>query len=406
MTILDGYSPRWVEIDIDAIRHNLQEVRQWVGPDVKIMAVVKADAYGCGAPVVSRALVEQGVEWLAVTTIDEGIELRKKGIEARILVFSPLLSAQLRLAVDYELTPTVNSEATAWALAQAARDRGKLIRAHLKLETGMGRNGLFPAEAISLMERLADQPHLEIEGLYTHLAAANSPRQADFKYTMAQYEGLQQTAETLNQRGIRIPLRHVCNSAGLLAYPQLHLDMVRPGTILYGQYPSATVQKRLNLIDPWRLKAKIIQVKDYPSGRDIGYGRTFTTRRPSRIAVLPVGYVDGYTIEPVLKPQGVKDLIKVLAKDVLSYLGVTRAARQVKVEGKRVPVIGKVAMQSCMIDVTGQPGIEVGAVVEMSARRTTINRQLPKVYLKAGLPYLIATPDGKEQQLYRQLDSE
>ena len=134
--------------------------------------------------------------------------------------------------------------------------------------------------------------------------------------------------------------------------------MVRPGTILYGQYPSATVQKRLNLIDPWRLKAKIIQVKDYPSGRDIGYGRTFTTRRPSRIAVLPVGYVDGYTIEPVLKPQGVKDLIKVLAKDVLSYLGVTRAARQVKVEGKRVPVIGKVAMQSCMIDVTGQPGLK------------------------------------------------
>ncbi len=404
--ILDGFSPRWVEIDIEAIRHNLQEVRQWVGPGVKIMAVVKADAYGCGAPVVSRALVEQGVEWLAVTSIDEGIELRKKGIEARILLFSPLLDTQLKLAVDYELTPTINSEATAWALAQAARDRGKLTRAHLKVETGMGRNGLFPTDAISLMERLTEQPHLEIEGIYTHLAAAGSQRQADHKYTLTQFARLQQAAETMNQRGIRIPLRHVCNSAGLLAYPQLHLDLVRPGTILYGQYPSDNLPQRLNLKNPWQLKAKIIQVQDYPPGRDIGYSRTFTTRRPSRIAVLPVGYVDGYTVEPVLKPQGFKDLIKVLAKDILSFIGVTRAARQVKVEGRRVPVIGKVAMQSCMIDVTGQPGVKVGSVVELSARRTTINRQLPKVYLQAGMPYLVATPDGEEQQLFRQLDSE
>ena len=402
MTILDRFSPRWVEIDIDAIRHNLEEIRKLVGPGVQVMAVVKADAYGCGAPVVSRALVDQGVEWLAVTSIDEGIELRNRGIEARILMFNPLLKSQLRLAVDYDLTPTINSEDTAWSLAQIARERKKVTRVHLKVETGMGRNGIFPEQAVDLIEKLAEQSHLEVEGIYTHLAAANSKRRSDQQYTFEQFQRLQQVAETLSIQGIRIPLRHICNSAGLLAFPQMHLDLVRTGTILYGQYPSSAVPQLLNLKDPWHLKAKVVQVQDYPPGSGIGYGRTFITRRPSQIAVLPVGFVDGYTVEPVLRPRGFLDLIKVLTKDILSYLGVTLGSQKVKVEGQTAPVVGKVAMQSCMIDVTGIPGVQVGSLVELIARRTTVSRRLPKLYLEKGLPLVAAIPDGEEHPVGRQ----
>jgi alanine racemase len=401
LTILDQFSPRWVEVDLDAILHNLEEIRKVVGTSVKIMAVVKADAYGCGAAVVSRALVDQGVEWLAVTSIDEGIELRRKGIEARILVFSPLLKSQLRLAIDYDLTPTVNSQETAGFLVEAARERKKSISVHLKVETGMGRNGLFPKQAVELVEKLAGDSYLEVEGIYTHLSAAGSGHRPDQKYTLVQFNRLQQVIETLNHRGIRIPLCHVCNSAGLLAYPQMHLDMVRPGTILYGQYPSSAFSTQLNLKDPWRFKARIIQVQDYPRGSGIGYGRYFITRRPSRIGVLPVGFVDGYTLEPTLRPRGIWDLIKVVAKDILSWLGVSLGTQKVKVNGHIVSVVGKVAMQSCMIDVTGIPEIQVGSLVELTARRTTVSRRLPRLYLKKELLNLVTTPDGEEYPVGR-----
>jgi alanine racemase len=406
LTILDRYSPRWVEIDIDAILHNLQEIKRLLDPAVQIMAVVKADAYGCGAPAVSQALVEQGVTQLAVTTIDEGIELRERGIECPILVFNPLLESQVRLALDYDLTPTINSTVTAGFLIQATRERSRPTRAHVKVETGMGRNGLFPGEAVALTEKLAAEPYLKVEGIYTHLAAASSSRPKDRRFTLQQFERLLQVTKALNQKGISIPYRHACNSAALLAYPQMHLNLVRPGTLLYGQYPSPSVPQSLRLRDPWHLKARILQVQEFPRGSSIGYGRTFITRRPTRVGVLPVGYVDGFTVEPVLRPRGFIDLLKVVAKNILSCFGVAMGSQRVRVNERYAPVIGKVAMQSCMIDVTGIPGVEPGTLVELTARRTTISRRLPRVYLKTGQPVLLATPDGQEHRLKREVSYE
>lgn len=398
---IDCFSPRWIEVDIDAILHNLKEVRRVVNPSAKIMAVVKADAYGCGAPVVSRALVGQGgVEWLAVTTLDEGIELRKNGIEARILVFNPLLENQVNIALDYELTPTINSKEAAWWLVQALRDRGQKVRAHLKVETGMGRSGLFPEDAISLVQELKQQDYLEIEGIYTHFAVSAFRGKRHQRYTQRQFERLLKVIKSLESKGIQIPLRHVCNSAGILAYPHMHLSMVRPGTILYGQYPSSsTTFTKLTLQDPWRFKARILQVQNYPRGSSIGYGRTFVTRRSSRIAVLPVGYADGFNLEPVLRPQSFLDLIKVIAKNILSYIGVALGATRVKVEGSFAPVVGKIAMQTCMIDVTGIPQAKVGSLVEINARRTTMSKRIPRLYIKENQPQLLRTPDGEEYSI-------
>ncbi|MDH7478412.1 MAG: alanine racemase [Syntrophomonadaceae bacterium] len=394
--MLENYTPRWVEVDLDAIKHNLNQVRRLIGPKVKVMAVVKADAYGHGAVAVARLMQAEGVEWLAVTTLDEGIELRRRGIEIPILVFAPLLGNQAGLAVDYHLTPSLHSEEAAESISRAARYRRQQAGVHLKIETGMGRTGLSPNEAAILALGIAQDPYIKLEGIYTHLAVAMSTARADQRYTEGQYRKFVQVSDYLARREVKIPLRHVCNSAATLAYPHMHLEMVRPGTLLYGQYPSPNPRLRLNLRDAWQLKARVLQVQEFPAGTSIGYGRTKVLRRRTRVAVLPVGYVDGFSLEPVPRPRGVVDLLRFLVKLLLAWLGLRHGEAVVEIEGRRVPVLGKVAMQFTMVDVTGVPQIKAGTVAVLSARRTTISRSLPKIYLQAGQPWLVVTLLGEE----------
>lgn len=401
MSLMENYTPRWVEVDLDAILNNLNEIRRLVGTRVKVMAVVKADAYGHGAVTVSRLLQSEGVEWLAVTTLDEGIELRQKGIEIPILVFAPLLDSQAGLAVDYRLTPTVHSDQAAEIISRAACYRHQRVKVHLKVETGMGRTGLTPNEAASLAMAMVQDPHLELEGIYTHLAAAASGSRSDRRFTESQYKKFTQVNEFLSRRGVKPPLRHVCNSAAALAYPHMHLEMVRPGTLLYGQYPSPGSPRWLNLKDPWQLKARVVQLQEFPAGTSIGYGRTKVVRRRTRVAVLPIGYVDGFSLEPVPRPRGFLDLMRFMVKMLLSWLGLAVGEAGVEVEGLRAKVLGKVAMQFTMVDVTRIPQARVGSLAVLSARRTTVNRGLPKVYRQAGHLWLISSPQGEESLLGR-----
>jgi alanine racemase len=396
MSLLENYAPRWVEVDLDAIANNVSEVRRLIGVRVKLMAVVKAAAYGHGAVTVSRLLQSEGVDWLAVTTLDEGIELRQKGIEIPILVFAPLMANQAGLAVDYRLTPSVHSEEAARFISRAARFRNQRVKAHLKVETGMGRIGLSPNEAAVLALDLAQDPNLELEGIYTHLSSAASNREPDRRFTDGQFRKLMEVDEFLNRRGVKLPLRHICNSAAALTRPDLHLDLVRVGTLLYGQYPYPEAPRRLSLKDPWRLKALVVQVQDFPAGTSIGYGRAKVVRRRTRVAVLPLGYVDGFSMEPIPRPKGFVDLMRYLAKMLLSWLGKSFGEAAVEIEGVRAPVLGKVAMQFTMVDVTENPRAEVGSLAVLSARRTTISRWLPKLYLQAGQPWLLSTPEGEE----------
>ncbi|NPV26729.1 MAG: alanine racemase [Firmicutes bacterium] len=394
--MLNQLPARWVEVDLDAIIHNLKQVRSLLAPGVSLMAVVKADAYGHGAVEVARTVLSNGADRLAVTTLDEAIELREAGITAPILVFSPLLKEENEIAIDHDLAVTVGSAENVDDLAEAAEQRRKPVAVHLKVETGMGRTGAFPAEAIELGRRISSRPGLKLEGVYTHFAVATLKNKS---YTEEQFRKLMQVINELEKQGVQIPLRHACNSAATLDLPHMHLNLVRVGTLLYGQYPSLYVQRKISLKDSWQLKARIVHLKEVPAGTSIGYGRTYRTTRPARIAVLPIGYVDGYTLDPILRPDSFIDLLKFLAKDVLHYLGFANRHLSAEVNGRRVPVVGKVAMQLCMLEFGLNEPVRVGDVVRLMARRTTISPRLPKLYVKDGRPYKLKYWRGEEYLL-------
>lgn len=378
---------RWVEIDTDALRFNFRQVQQLVGPEVQVLAVVKADAYGLGAVEVSRVLLEAGATMLGVTTVDEGIELRLNGIEAPILVFSPFWPGQAGQVVQYRLTPAVSSMEQVEALA-AATDA--TFPVHLKVETGMGRTGLLAEEIKPFLEKAAAFPHIYVEGIFTHFAGAC--REDD--YTRRQFAKFQQALDIAAGMGFQIPLRHACNSAATLDLPGMHLDMVRVGTVLYGQHP-ALAKNRLELQDPWQIKARIIHLREVTPGTSVGYGREYIAAKPVKIGVLPLGWADGLTVLPAIKPKSIFDLGKMLAKLLLDYIGKTDKFT-VEINGKKYNFAGRLGMQLSMVELDDR--VQAGDEALVSIRRLSANPRLPRVYFKAGEAYL-ARVAGREWKL-------
>jgi len=389
--------PRWVEVDLDAIIHNLNEVKKVVTPGVKIMAVVKADAYGHGAPRIAKAVLDNGADMLAVTFVEEGVSLRKEGITAPILVFAPILPDQAAVVAANNLTPSVSSADVVDALAREATRTGIRLPVHLKVETGMGRTGLFPDEVLDLARVIVAQPALELEGIYTHFASAAC---GDREFTEQQFARLKRAIHDLDQAGIKVPLPHACNSAATMLYLHMHLKMVRVGTVLYGQNPGGGASGNLQLEDTWKLKTRVVHVKKYPAGTSLGYGRTYRTRKETWVAVLPIGFVDGFSMEPHLRPTGFLDLVKILVKIVAGYLGVRVGPVDVEINGRTFPVVGKIAMQLSMVDL-GDQGADVfsGTVVTVPARRTGINPLVPKLYIAAGRPVAVRALRSEEMEL-------
>jgi alanine racemase len=332
--------PIRAEIDLGAIHHNLKALQKLAGPSVRMLAAVKANAYGHGLVPVARQAVESGVHMLGVARMGEGVALRESGITAPILVFGYSPPDALETLLRYDLTPTVFSNATAEALSSGAASGGKRLPVHIKVDTGMGRIGLLPAcwrpgpgAAVPEIERIVRLPGLVPEGIYTHFAAADS---RDKTSARRQFERFTEILSTLADRGITFPLRHAANSGALIDMPEAHLDMVRPGIAVYGLYPSDEVDKsRIDLVPAMALKARIAQVKPVPAGFAVSYGSTYTTPAPTVIATVPVGYADGY-------------------RRALSSRGV------MLVGGRRVPVVGRVCMDLTMLDVGGVPGVQAG----------------------------------------------
>lgn len=354
----------WISVSREALRHNAAAVQQHIG-GVTLMAVVKANAFGHGAGETARVFQATGVNFFAVTTLDEAMELRAAGITGRILVFLPPLPDQCAVFAEYNLEATVGDAATVNALSQT----GKAVAVHLKIDTGMGRIGALPENALALAQQIAATPNVEFAGIYTHFARA---LERDSGPTRRQFAEFQQVVATLKENGIDPGLRHVCNSAALLRFPEMRLDAVRPGTILYGQYPSANVPRTLTLQETWRMEARIVAVRDIPVGASVGYGGEWTARRASKIAVLPVGYADGFTLAPESARSG--------WRGVKSLLRPSRPF--VTVRGRRVPVAGRVAMQTCAVDVTDIPGVAPGDIARVPARRLAANARLPRVFVE------------------------
>ena len=361
----------WVEVSLGALKHNLAQVRALVGPKVKVMAVVKANAYGHGAVESSKAFVEAGAEYLGVTTLEEGLELRAAKIAAPTLVFSPLLPDQFEAALINNLEQTICSLEMAELLAKTATRLGKTARIHVKIDTGMHRLGIA-GDFLENMRRLNDLPGIEVAGAYTHFANAGAQ---DLAHARRQDEAFGDFADLLDAQGIPGGLFHAANSAAILNLPGSWYEMVRPGTILYGQYPTRYIEKKLDLKDTWQLKTRIVALTEVPRGAKVGYGSEFTASRPSKAAVLPIGYADGFTLIPQSLAQRAHPL-RVMAG---SLLGKTTSPHVI-IKGKQAPVIGRVSMQMCSVDVTDIPEIEIGEEVVVPSRRVSTSPRIPRIY--------------------------
>jgi alanine racemase len=298
------------------------------------MAVVKADGYGHGATEVARAALAAGADWLAVALVEEGIRLRQAGLAAPILILGYLPPESLPAVIQYRLTPGITDIATLMLLEDEARRQRRKVGIHLKVDTGMGRLGPRATDSVDLIRCALASTHLELEGVFTHFAAAD---EEDKSYTSAQLDKFKRIVETIKTEKPQA-IAHCANSAAAIEIPEAYFDMVRIGISLYGLYPSNQVKKRVPLKPAMSLHTTIAFVKDVPAGTEISYGRTFVTSRPSRIATLPLGYADG-------------------------FLRTLSGKANFLIQGQRVPQVGRICMDYCMADITDLPEAGVGEPV-------------------------------------------
>jgi alanine racemase len=329
--------PTYATINLAALAHNLSRIKRYLSPGCDVMAIVKANAYGHGAMEIAHALARHGIGRFAVASLDEGIALRQAGLSASIIVLGALFEEQVSDLVAHQLTPVVSDGRLLPALAKAAYSHPTPYPIHLKVETGMGRLGLSPEELLVLLENPLLQSPLQVDGLMTHLADADGK---DSTFTEQQLGAFRAVQEHIRQRGVTIPLVHTANSAAIVRFPGAHFSLVRPGIMLYGYHTLPATVPAPDLRPVLSLRSTIVQLRTIPRGGTVSYNGTFVASRPTRIAVLPIGYADGYSRR-------------------LSHRG------SVLIQGHRVPIVGLVCMDMIMVDVTDLPPVQVGEAVTL-----------------------------------------
>ena len=367
------------EIDLDAIGNNIREIRKRIKAETKLMAVVKADAYGHGAEEVSKVCLYNGADQLAVATCDEGVQIRQWSIQVPVLILGNTVEGQLETVINYSLTQAVFRYETAKLMSDIAVKLGKTALVHIKIDTGMSRIGFMPTdESIDEIEKIFRLPNLKVTGIFTQFATAD---EKDKTFTRVQYKKFRYVTDRLNEMGYTGFIRHCANSGAILDMPELQLDMVRAGIIIYGMYPSDQVTHTVNLKPTMSLKSQISYVKDLEKNVSVGYGRTYFTTHKTKVATIPIGYADGYS-------RAFSNKSRVIVK------------------GKYAPVIGNVCMDQMMIDVSHIPDAEAGDSViimgsdgkntvsaeELAEIAGTINyeivcnvgKRVPRVYIKNG----------------------
>jgi len=340
---LAGRRPTWAEIDLDALAANYRLIRDRVAPGVKVLAAVKANAYGHGAIECARRLESEGVDWFGVALPEEGIELRQAGITKPVLCLGGIWNGQERACLQFKLTPVVYRGDIVQSLDRAANEMGLIADAHVKIDTGMGRLGVRPDSVSEFCEGLGEFKNVRIDGLMTHLAAADDD--AHEQFTKAQLDRFQAAVTLFRDRGFTPTFIHAANSAAAFGFKQSWGNMIRPGGTLYGFSRDVLPPH----VDPpplrpvMSLHSRIVLLKKVPKGEKLGYGCTFETQRDSMIATIPIGYDDGYS-------------------RALSNRG------RVIVRGKFVPVVGRVSMDLTLIDVTDVPEASLNDHVTLIGR--------------------------------------
>ena len=337
MTSISTLRPTYATVNLTALAHNLSCIKRYLSPGCEILAVVKANAYGHGGADMAQALARQGIGRFAVASLDEGIALRQAGLSASIVVLGALLEEQVSDLVAHQLTPVVSDGGILPTLAKAARSQPAPYPIHLKVETGMGRLGFSPEELLSLLDNPILGSPLQVEGMMTHLADADGP---DNAFTKRQLGAFRAMLEQVRQRGLTLPLVHAANSAAIVRYPEAHFSLVRPGIMLYGYHTLPATIPAPDLRPILSLRTTIVQLRTIPRGGTVSYNGTFAAQRPTRIAVLPIGYADGYSRR-------------------LSHRG------SVLIQGRRAPIVGLVCMDMIMVDVTDLAPVRVGEIVTL-----------------------------------------
>ena len=318
--------PAWTEIDLGKLRRNLQLVRADLPKHVRLMAVVKDEAYGHGALDVARVAVEEGAWGFGLSTLEEAMTLREAGIRAPLLLLGERQEAELEWCVAHDLTVCVNEAHAVRKLANIAAEFGKQVPVHVKIHTGMSRYGVRWDEALPLIEKILAEKSLSLEGVMTHFSQSD---EIDKTFANLQFSRFQEVLTALDQKKVSVKLRHACNSGGFLDLPHAHLDMVRTGILLYGVFPS-TVCRQIPGIEPvMSVKAKIAAIQKLKPGEVVGYGMRYTAKTERRIAILPIGYGDGF---PRVRNEG-----------------------SALIHGRRAPLVGGIAMDALMVDITDIP---------------------------------------------------
>lgn len=347
---MESLRPRVVaEVNINAIKHNYREIRAHVPNEVEVMAIVKADGYGHGSKQVAKLLQEEGVNRFAVAIVKEGEELRASGITSPILVLGYTPRADIKALIENDLTQTVFSYEMAKTISDEAVKLGKTVNVHIKVDTGMGRIGFLSCpQSIEEVKMIATLPHLNLEGIFTHFSTAD---EEDITYTKKQWDIFEGFLTELRAVGIEIPVIHAANSAAIMCHSYADLNVVRPGIILYGYYPSTYLQgKVLDLEPAMTLKTQVVHVKELPEGSYVGYGRKFYTEGKTKIATIPVGYADGYSRN-------------------LGNKG------RVLIRGQFAPIVGNICMDQFMVDVTNIKGVSLEDEVVLFGKQG--NNEIP-----------------------------
>lgn len=377
--MFENWRPYYAEINLDNFRHNFREVKR-LAQGKKTIGVIKADAYGHGAVEAASILHEENADYFAVAVITEALELRKNGYNEPILILGFTPPTFAKEIVENDITQTVFNYELAEAISNEAVRLNKKAKIHIKIDTGMGRIGFLPDDtAVREIKRIAMLKNIQIEGIFTHFAAADEEKK---DFTMLQMERYNRIINELSKEGIEFEIKHVANSAAIIDLPETYLDAVRPGIMLYGYYPSDEVKKdRLTLRPVMELRANIVNIKEVPVDTPISYGRKFYTSRTSKIATLPFGYADGFT--------------RLLFGKAF-----------VIVNGVKAPVVGRICMDQCMIDITECGSVNVGDEVIVMGEANGISnnaddiaknlgtisyeilcmvsKRVPKVYIKNG----------------------
>ena len=332
--------PAWVEIDLDAAKHNVERARSIVPPGVALLFVVKADAYGHGAVRISRLAEECGVDILGVATLDEGRELRNAGIQLPILILSPVLPQEIEGVLENHLAATASSFEFVEKASGIACRMGTVCTLHVEVDTGMGRAGIAQASAVETISRMRSLPGIKLEGIFTHFPASDS----DEDFTKEQIGAFTGIVDRLGAAGVAFRYVHSANSAAILNFPVSHFNLVRPGLLVYGHVPSIVLKDSIDVIPVMSFKARLVLVRDMPGGSSISYGRTYIAPGPMKMGVVPVGY--GHGLSHRLSNKG-----------------------QVLFRGKRVNVIGRVTMDMTMLDLSGFADAAVGEEVVIFGRQ-------------------------------------